>query len=234
MINDCLTWFLEANNIITNYQSGFRHNRSTNDHLVRLETFIREAFIKKEHLVTIFFDLEKAYDTTWKYGIMKNIHYIGLKGRLPLFIQNVLNDREFNVKVGSTLSELHEQEQGVPQGSILSVTLNIKINDIVKNTNPSVDCFLYVDDFLICYRSKNMHTIERQLQQNLNNIQDWATKNDFKFSKSKTVCMHFCQLRKAHDDPVLTLYGVPIPVVEETKFLGVIFDKKKTYIYTPY
>ena len=42
--------------------------------------------------------------------------------------------------------------------------------------------------------------------------------------------MHFCQLRKAHDDPVLTLYGQPIPVVEETKFLGVIFDKKLTFI----
>ena len=159
MINDRLTWFLGANNIITDYQSGFRRHRSTTDHLVRLETFIREAFIKKEHLVTIFFDLEKAYDTTWKYGIMKNIHDIGLKGRLPLFIQNFLNDRE--VKVGSTLSELHKQEQGVPQGSILSVTLfSIKINDIVKNINPGVDCSLHVEDFLICYRSKNMHTVE--------------------------------------------------------------------------
>ena len=167
---------------------------------------------------------------------MKNIHDIGLKGRLPLFIQNFLNDRVFKVKVGSTLSELHKQEQGVPQGSILSVTLlSIKINDIVKNINLGVDCSLYVNDFLICYRSKNMHTIERQLQQNLNNIQDWATKNGFKFSKSKTACMHFCQLRKAHDDPLLTLDGTPIPVVEETKILGVIFDKKKTtYIYTPY
>ena len=32
---------------------------------------------------------------------MKNIHDIGLKGRLPLFIQNFLNDREFKVKVGN-------------------------------------------------------------------------------------------------------------------------------------
>ena len=231
MINDRLTWFLESNNIITNFQSGFRHQRSTNDHLVRLETFIREAFIKKEHLVSVFFDLEKAYDTTWKYGIMKDVHDIGLKGRLPLFLQNFLTDREFKVKVGSTLSELHNQEQGVPQESILSVTLfSLKINNIVKTLNPGVDCSLYVDDFLICYRSKNMHTIERQLQQNLNNIQEWATRNGFKFSKSKTVCMHFCQLRKAHDDPVLTLDGQPIPVVEETKFLGVIFDKKLTFI----
>ena len=91
MINDRLTWFLESNNIITNFQSGFRHQRSTNDHLVRLETFIREAFIKKEHLVSVFFDLEKAYDTTWKYGIMKDVHDIGLKGRLPLFLQNFFN-----------------------------------------------------------------------------------------------------------------------------------------------
>ena len=84
---------------------------------------------------------------------MKNIHDISLKGRLPFFIQNYFNNREFKVKVGSTLSELHKQEQGVPQGSILSVTLfSIKINDIVKNINPGVDCSLYVDDFLICYR----------------------------------------------------------------------------------
>ena len=173
MINDRLTWFLESNNIITNFQSGFRYQRGTNDHLVRLETFIREAFIKKEHLVAVFFDLEKAYDTTCKYGIMKDVHDIGLKGRLPLFLQNFLTDRVFKVKVGSTLPELHNQEQGVPQGSILSVTLfSLKINNIVKTLNPGVNYSLYVDDFLICYRSKNMHTIERQLQQNLNDIQE--------------------------------------------------------------
>ena len=38
----------------------------------------------------------------------------------------------------------------------------------MKTLNPGVDCSWYVDDFLICYRSKHMHTIERQLQQNLN------------------------------------------------------------------
>ena len=104
---------------------------------------------------------------------MKGVHDIGLKGRLPLFFQNFLTDREFKVKVGSTLSELYNHKQGVPQGSILSLTLfSLKISNIVKTLNPGVDCSLYVDDFLICYRSKNMHTIERQLQQNLNNIQE--------------------------------------------------------------
>ena len=96
--------------------------------------------------------------------------------------------------------------------------------------NPGVDWSLYVDDCLICYRSKNMNTIERQLQSNLNKIQKWVTENGFKFSKSKTVGMHFCLLRKAHNDPVLTLDGTPIPVVEESNFLGVVFDRKLSFI----
>ena len=231
MINTRLIWFLESNGLITNFQCGFRSKRSTVDHLVRLETFVREAFIKKEHLTVVFFDLEKAYDTTWKYGIMRDLSDFGLKGRLPHFIDNFLSNRNFKVRVGTTLSDLQGQEEGVPQGSILSVTLfSIKINNIVKALNPGVDCSLYVDDFLICYRSKHMHTIERQLQQCLNKIQKWALENGFKFSKTKTQCMHFCQLRGLHNDPVLKLDGVEIPVVDQYKFLGVIFDRKLSFI----
>ena len=58
MINARLVWYLEINNLISPaVQSGFRSERSTNDNLVRLETFIRDAFVKKEHVVTVFFDL---------------------------------------------------------------------------------------------------------------------------------------------------------------------------------
>ena len=41
--------------------------------------------------------------------------------------------------------------------------------------------------------------------------------------------MHFCRLRNAHPHPELTLNGTLIPVVEQTKFLGVIFDNKLTF-----
>ena len=231
MINKRLVWYLESNDLISPIQSGFRSGRSTNDHLIRLETFIRDAFVNREHVVSVFFDLEKAYDTTWRYGILKDLHDLGLRGRLPVFIRSFLEDRTMQVRVGSTLSDFYDQEQGVPQGSILSTTLfNIKINNIVKCLDSKTDGSLYVDDFGICYRSKNMRTIERKLQQCINRIEDWATSNGFKFSKSKTQCVHFCKLRKVHNDPVLYLYGSPIPVVEESKFLGVIFDRKLSFI----
>ena len=231
MINKRLVWYLESNNLITKLQSGFRAERSTNDNLVRLETFIRDAFIKREHVVAVFFDLEKAYDTTWRYGILKDLHNFGMKGRLPNFIKSFLEDRTIQVRVGSTLSDLYDQEQGVPQGAILSTTLfNVKLNDIINCLDYKTDGSLYVDDFCICFRSKNMRTIERHLQQCLNRIEDWATRNGFKFSKSKTQCVHFCQQRKIHNDPALYIYGSQIPVVAESKFLGVIFDKKLSFI----
>ena len=60
MINKRLTRFLESNNHISRFPSGFRSDRSKTDNLVRLKTFIRDAFIKKEHVVAVFFDLEKS------------------------------------------------------------------------------------------------------------------------------------------------------------------------------
>ena len=45
IVNLRLNWYLEINDIINPIQSGFRKQRSTTDHLVRLESFIRVAFI---------------------------------------------------------------------------------------------------------------------------------------------------------------------------------------------
>ena len=155
MINARLVWYLEINNLISPVQSGFRSERSTNDNLVRLETFIRDAFVKKEHVVAVFFDLEKAYDTTWKYVILRAIHELGVKGRLTNFLESFLAERSIQVRVGSTLSDTFRLSQGVPQGSILSTTLfNIKINSIINCLDPKTDGSLYVDDFCMCYRSK--------------------------------------------------------------------------------
>ena len=122
------------------------------------------------------------------------------------------------------LSDLYDQEMGVPQGSILSVTFfSLKINSLVEVLKSNIEGSLYVDDFLICYRGKNMNNIERQLQLCLGRIEKWASENGFKFSTSKTVGMHFCNKRKLHLDPELTLYGNPIKMVDETKFLGFTF-----------
>ena len=54
------------------------------------------------------------------------------------------------------------------------------------------------------------------------------------FFATKTVCMHICQKRSLHLDPQLFLDKIPIPIVEETKFLGVIFDRSLSFIHLKY
>ena len=105
-------------------------------------------------------------------------------------------------------SDYHPQEMGVPQGSILLVSLfSLKINRIIQCLKPGVDCSLYVDDLQICYRSFNMSIIERQLQICLYKLQQWATDNAFRFSNTNIVCMHICQKRGPHFD--LQLFSGP-------------------------
>ena len=72
--------------------------------------------------------------------------------------------------------------------------------------------------------------IERQLQLCLNKVHNWSVANGFKFSKSKTICMHFCHLRTLDPDPSLTMDGDPIKVVKEMRFLGLVFDTKLSFL----
>ena len=236
MVNERLIHFLEKNNLLTKFQAGFRAERSTVDQLVRLDTFIKDAFAKGEKVVGVFFDLAKAYDTTWKHGIMQDLFDMGFRGNLPVFIGNFLSDRTFQILLGTTLSpNIYQQEEGVPQGAILSTTLfTVKLNKIAEKLTQGVECTLYVDDFDIFFRSPTIEAIERQLQMSINSISGWTVENGFTVSPNKTVGMRFCdcptrKCRRGCFDPNLTLHGEKIEFVKEHKFLGLIWDSKLTF-----
>ncbi|XP_042911389.1 uncharacterized protein [Parasteatoda tepidariorum] len=74
-----------------------------------------------------------------------------------------------------------------------------------------------------------MRVIERQLQLAVNKILDWCDHNGHTLSPSKSSCIHFCRKRTLHNDPVISIHNITIPVVPYTKFLGVIFDSKLTF-----
>ena len=86
MENNRSVWVLESKGSLLSEQCGFQKNRSTADHLVRFDSYIRNAFAKKEHVLAIFFDLEKVYDTTWKHDILSDLYDLDFRGHLPTFI----------------------------------------------------------------------------------------------------------------------------------------------------
>ena len=231
IVNVRLSWFLEHHGVFTNAQCGFRKHRSSVDHILALDTEVRASFSQKKHLGAIFFDIEAAYDSVSRPGILRKVFKYGIRGRMGLFIQNFLAHRIFRVRIGNHLSSSFMQENGVPQGGVLSVALfAIMINDIGDELPAAVGRSLFVDDLAISYSASSARLMSRQLQLAVTRLERWSGENGLRFSTVKTVAVHFCR-RRCHDtDLGIRLNGQTIPTLPEAKFLGVLFDRRLTYI----
>ena len=148
-----------------------------------LERYLRDAFAQRQQAVGLLFDLEKAYETTWQYGIIRDLHRIGLRGILPVFVSEYLRDRRIRVRIGTTLSDEFYPEEGDQTGGVLAVTcFGLKINELPSCIARDIFKALFVDDLAICFRGRSLDTIERHLQQAVNAIQEWATRNGYRFA----------------------------------------------------
>jgi len=81
MIVKRMNYILEKRELLSKFQSGFRKSRSTADALVLFENEIKKAFIMKEYMIAVFFDIEKAYDTLWREGLLIKLNKIGIGGK---------------------------------------------------------------------------------------------------------------------------------------------------------
>ena len=167
---------------------------------------------------------------TWRHGIVQDLHSAGLRGYLPRYIQEFLKNRVFQVRIGSHQSDVKPQINGVPQGSILAVTLfALKINGVAKiiPNRPGFISSLYVDDLQIGFRHCDLNVVRTEMQQCLVNVYQWAQQNGFKFSITKTKAMHFTTVPGLHiNRPQFSIGNHNIPYTESIKFLGLIWDTK--------
>ena len=228
MVNIRLMSFLESNRLLDDIQFGFRPNRSTTDNLVSLEHDLFTAFERKLHTIAVFFDIKKAYDMVWRWKILDKLHQFGLRGHLPIFIDNFLRRRFIRVRVGTALSDPVEVPQGTPQGSVLSCTcFLIAMHSIAADLPPDVRASLYVDDFTVYFSGSSTRIVERRIQLALARLEEWCGESGLQFSSEKTVAMHICRVRgcprTAHN---LTLFGSRIRAVSEHKYLGLFVDEK--------
>ncbi|GBM11490.1 hypothetical protein AVEN_101906-1 [Araneus ventricosus] len=75
-----------------------------------------------------------------------------------------------------------------------------------------------------------MHLIERQLQNAVNKLAAWCDNNGHTISPEKSRCVHICRKRNLHLDPVIYIRNFAIPVVNDIRFLGVIFHRKLAFL----
>ena len=76
---------------------------------------------------------------------------MNITGNITKFIHNFLKKRYIKVCINGMISNKFELENGVPQGSILSVTLFlVAINSLINRIKPPAQANFFADDGNIC------------------------------------------------------------------------------------
>jgi len=235
-----LVTFLESNNIISKYQSGFRRHRSTKDNLLFLTQKICESFNRGKNVCAIFFDISKAFDKVWHLGIIYKLYLINTPQYIINWVECFLGNRFFVVQVGNSSSQPVPITAGVPQGAVISpILFNIFINDIPKcndqeNQNRgSTTSYsgLFADDLISWFIFRRPGGLVKKINSYLKKIEKWLQKWRLKMSANKCCYTVFSQNKKdiAKMRYDLRLFGERVPFSKNPVFLGITFDSHLTF-----
>ena len=202
MFTDRLQQKLEAYRKLNKLQSGFRKKRQTLDQLARLVHNAEKCRNMNKTTVAILLDLEKAFDLLWREGALESLLKLNVKGRAFNYIQDFLKGRTFQVRVGESLSDPKIQENGVPQGAVLSPTIfNILIDAVasIPDKYPCIqlgqfadDTALWVDaDFCPVYGPKACDELRRKIEKPANELIKLLTDIGFRVNVKKTQVIFF-------------------------------------------
>ena len=234
IINNRLRVYLESNELLSPFQNGFRPSRSTADNLVQLIDFAQSGFHSKQVTGVLFLDLKAAFDKVNKSALLIKLHKFGLRGRMAKFIQNFLENRTFEVRVGNAYSPSFDIDHGVPQGSVISPTLFlIMINDVfddLPQEASNLKFSLYADDLAVYSNHPEPEGAIQLLQGALDKIAHWCDTWGLKIAPSKSAAMLICkQFSRRSSDIPLVLGEEAIPVVNSFKYLGITLDSGLTF-----
>jgi len=88
---------------------------------MRLHDIVTKSLANKHHVLAVFIDIEKAYDMVSKDALLLELFKIGIHRNIFSFIRSFLSNRSFQVRAGSTLSQVKYPTNSIPYGSILTV-----------------------------------------------------------------------------------------------------------------
>jgi len=169
--------------------------------------------------------VSQAFDRVWHEGLLYKLNFF-LPPTYYLLIKSYLTDRQFQVRFGSSISNIANINAGVPQGGILSPILyNIYAADQLTSLNTTVAEF--VDDKAIIAMHEDQIFASLNLQHHLNLLSNWYDNWRVKVNQSKS--LHTTFTLGLHLCPEVSLAEIPIPSSQSVKYLGLTIDRRLTW-----
>ncbi|XP_055714721.1 uncharacterized protein LOC129808835, partial [Phlebotomus papatasi] len=206
---DQMTAHLERNNLLCEFQSGFRKNHSTVSALLRINHDIAWALDRAMFSVLVLLDFSKAFDSISHSLFCNKLQGLfGFSTVSVRLIQSYLASRSQIVRSGHSTSSALDLTRGVPQGSQI----------------------LWVP--FVCRRSSDLllwRSVKFISNDDLERILHWANNNGLVLNarKSQALLVH-SRGRNPISFP-LFLSDEEIPLSSKVKNLGVIFNDTLTW-----
>jgi ribonuclease HI len=207
-------------------QFAFQTGRSTVSALHHLVKKIENAVRNKETALATFIDVEGAFDNTGYDSIRAAAERRHIEPETVEWIIEMLECRIVMAQLGEEGMAIRTT-RGCPQGGVLSPLLwSLVIDELLTNLEDrGYEVIGFADDLVIIVRGKDDSLLSDRIQSALNYATNWCRNSNLNINPKKTVVVPFTRRHK-HSLRRPVVDGVAIEFSAETKYLGVILDRK--------
>lgn len=237
--------FYSRHNIITDTQFGFQPHKSTTQLLTRFTDCIYKHLDNKKHIMVVFIDYTRAFDTLKHNILLEKLHDNGIRGNVKNWCKNFIEDRTFMVRVGKSDSDRINITEGTAQGSVLGPLHYISyVNDLPRLIT-KCELYQYADDTCLVSAGRTPEEALDTLQEEFNILAKWSHDAGLVLNSSKTKLMYistsqnrsrFNRTLTAHDHECLHKHNnefrdvictcKPINMVDKQMYLGLVIDNR--------
>lgn len=231
LLKQQMSFFLTENNLLSEYQAGFRKGQSIKTAAVHVYDDLAKTIDRKGAAVLLLLDFSKAFDTIPHRKLCSKLEtQFYFNSSAVDLIESYLRERTQTVFCGDQQSEVGFSTSGVPQGSVLGpLFFCCHINDLPSVlTHCSIQ--MYADDVQLYIRQIGPCSREliRMMNEDLAKILEWSQRNQLFVNQSKSKAMFLKSRRRNFSEnnilPPVTMDGQTIEWTESAKNLGFIFQ----------
>ena len=228
----------EKNHLMSDNQSAYRRNHSTETLLIKISNDILTALNHGKSTLLVTLDISAAFDTVNRQMLLQRYESdFGISDGALDWVASYLTDRQQKVRVGSAYSSLSYVDSGFPQGSVLGGfkynAFTSPLDALIRQHNVEDQCYADDSNLYVSFAVKD----EGETQASLSNLTDcldhvkkWMIENRLLLNSTKTEAILFqspLRVRQAGPHNVsLDFDGHSLSFSSHIESLGVILDDK--------
>lgn len=212
-----------AENVLGDYQNGFRPGRSTINAIHTIDQMVQKTWEHNGELHIIFIDFRSAFDSINRQKMIEGLETLKVPRKLKILIEAILQNTKAKIRYLGTLTEEIKINKGVKQGDSISPTLfNMVLENVMRKAKLNnkniitneIQAVAYADDVTILAKTRE------QLINAVNKLETEAGKVGLEINQEKTKYMRIARQDERGIDHLRTQKHI-FETVSSLNYLGV-------------